>query len=130
MVVTQRHGALRQAQVLSSSNGSQGETKSPGCSNRVNRLDAATCQETLSIIIKTATVADLRNDFASISKWIHEGEAVTITKRGLPFASLAPARKQRKLPPVDRLAHLQKLFPKGPINGNSREVVDYDRCDR
>ncbi len=32
--------------------------------------------------MKTATVADLRNNFASLSKWIHDGEAVTITKRG------------------------------------------------
>jgi len=80
--------------------------------------------------MKTATVADLRNDFASISKWIHEGEAVIITKRGMPFATLSPARKRGKPPPVDRLARLQKLFPQGPISGNSREVVDYDRGDR
>ena len=80
--------------------------------------------------MKTATVADLRNDFASISKWIHEGESVTITKRGLPFATLSPARKRRKLPPVDRLGRLRKLFPNGPVNGDSREVIDYDRGDR
>lgn len=80
--------------------------------------------------MKTATVADLRNDFASISKWIHEGEAVTITKRGRPFATLSPARKQRRLPPLDRLARLQKLFPKGPVDGDSSQVVDYDRGDR
>ncbi len=35
--------------------------------------------------IKTATVADLRNNFATISKWFHNGEAVAITKRGFPF---------------------------------------------
>ncbi len=80
--------------------------------------------------MKTATVADLRNDFATISKWIHEGEAVLITKRGIPFATLAPARRRKKLSPVDRLARLRKLFPAGPVAGDSRAVVDYDRGDR
>jgi len=80
--------------------------------------------------MKTATVADLRNEFATISKWIHEGEEVMITKRGIPFARLAPARKRKKLPPLDRLARLQKLFPGGPVEGDSRKVVEYDRGDR
>lgn len=81
-------------------------------------------------MMKTATVADLRNDFATLSKWIHEGEAVTITKRGIPFATLAPVRKRKKLPAIDRLARLQRLYPNGPVSGDSREVVDYDRGDR
>lgn len=80
--------------------------------------------------MKTATVADLRNNFATVSKWIHQGEAVVITKRGIPFATLAPAHRHKKLPPVDRLARLQKLFPAGPVEGDSRAVVDYDRGDR
>lgn len=80
--------------------------------------------------MKTATVADLRNNFSAISKWIHEGEAVTITKRGLPFATLTPSRKRKKVPPVDRLARLRKLFPDGPVAGDSGAAVDYDRGDR
>jgi antitoxin (DNA-binding transcriptional repressor) of toxin-antitoxin stability system len=80
--------------------------------------------------MKTATVADLRNDFAAISKWIHAGEAVTITKRGLPFATLAPARRRKKPAPVNRLARLQRLFPDGPVRGEAEAVVDYDRGDR
>jgi len=80
--------------------------------------------------MKTATVASLRNDFATISKWIHDGEEVMITKRGRPFATLAPARGRKSLPPVDRLARLQRLFPGGPVEGDSREAVDYDRGDR
>jgi len=83
-----------------------------------------------SLIMKTATVADLRNDFAAISKWIHAGEAVTITKRGLPFATLAPARRRKKATPVDRLARLHRLFPDGPVAGDARSAVDYDRGDR
>jgi prevent-host-death family protein len=80
--------------------------------------------------MKTATSADLRNDFAAVSKWIHAGESVVITKRGRPFATLAPIQMRKAPPPVDRLARLKKLFPDGPVNGDSREVVDYDRGDR
>ncbi len=80
--------------------------------------------------MKTATVADLRNDFATLSRWIHGGEPVTITKRGVPFATLAPVHKVKKLPRLDRLARLRKQFPQGPVAGDSRDVVDYDRGDR
>jgi len=77
--------------------------------------------------MKTATVADLRNNFAEISKWIHEGEVVTITKRGVAFATLSPARKRKKLPPIDRMARLAKLFPNGPVKGDIQEVIEFDR---
>jgi len=77
--------------------------------------------------MKTATVADLRNKFATVSKWIHDGEAVTITKRGLAFATLVPVRRQIKLAPIDLLARLQKRFPNGPVKGDIQEIIDYDR---
>lgn len=76
--------------------------------------------------MKTATVADLRNHFSDISKWIHDGEAVTITKHGVPFATLAPARRKKAVPPVDRMARLKKIFPNGPVQ-DSQSVLDYDR---
>jgi antitoxin (DNA-binding transcriptional repressor) of toxin-antitoxin stability system len=41
--------------------------------------------------MKTATVRDLRNNFATVAKWIEEGEPVTITRSGVVFATLAPA---------------------------------------
>lgn len=41
--------------------------------------------------MKTATVRDLRNHFAAISKWIEDGEQVTITRNGAIFATLSPA---------------------------------------
>ena len=40
--------------------------------------------------MKTATVRDLRNNFARVAAWIAEGEAVEITKSGKPFALLSP----------------------------------------
>jgi len=38
--------------------------------------------------MKTATVADLRNNFRRISGWIEHGETVQIIKRGKAFARL------------------------------------------
>ncbi len=80
--------------------------------------------------MKTASAADLRNHFSTVSKWIHEGESVVITKRGLPFATLTPLSERKPLPILDRMARLRKHFPNGPVAGDANEVVDYDRGDR
>ncbi len=41
--------------------------------------------------MKTATVADLRNRFPRVFKWIEEGEQVELTKRGRVVARIVPA---------------------------------------
>ena len=38
--------------------------------------------------MKTATVADLRNNFRRVSTWIEHGETVRILKRGRAFGQL------------------------------------------
>lgn len=40
---------------------------------------------------KTATVADLRNNFRRVSAWLENGEPVEILRRGRRFARLTPA---------------------------------------
>jgi antitoxin (DNA-binding transcriptional repressor) of toxin-antitoxin stability system len=40
---------------------------------------------------RTASVADLRNNFRRVSAWLENGEPVEILKRGRPFARLTPA---------------------------------------
>ena len=81
--------------------------------------------------MKSATTADLRNHFSTVSKWIHAGESVLITKRGRPFATLVPAtRTQKTLQPLNRLARLKRLFPEGAVAGDARDAVDHDRGDR
>ncbi len=40
--------------------------------------------------MKTATVRDLRNNFARLSKWLEKGETIEISKRGKPVADLVP----------------------------------------
>ena len=47
---------------------------------------------------KTASVADLRNNFRRVSAWIENGEAVEIVKRGRRFARLMPVVEAKKKP--------------------------------
>jgi prevent-host-death family protein len=61
--------------------------------------------------MKTATVADLRNNFHRISALIESGETVEITKRGRPFAKLSPAaQRKRKLVKPDFMARLKEVW--------------------
>lgn len=64
------------------------------------------------LTMKTATVRDLRNNFADVAKWIEHGEPVVITRKGTPFATLAPA-KAAKPGKVDWAARLAKRKPLG-----------------
>lgn len=57
--------------------------------------------------MKTATVADLRNNFHRISALIESGKSVEITKRGKPFATLSPLPRKRKLVKPDIMARLK-----------------------
>jgi len=61
--------------------------------------------------MKSATVADLRNQFRRVSAWIEEGETVQIIRRGKPFARLSgitPERRSKKKP--DMLAQLREIW--------------------
>lgn len=62
--------------------------------------------------MKTATVREIRNQFARISAWIEHGESVEITKAGKAFARLVPAHagQPRKLVKVDFLKRLKKTW--------------------
>ena len=62
--------------------------------------------------MKTATVADLRNNFRRIAAWIEHGESVQILKRGRVFAQLtAPDTKQvAAVPKVDFMAQLDEIW--------------------
>jgi antitoxin (DNA-binding transcriptional repressor) of toxin-antitoxin stability system len=80
--------------------------------------------------MKTASVADLRNNFATVSRWIYEGESVAIRKRGKAFAILSPAGRRKKKAPAWPAyeARLKKLFPNGPAKGwSSEQIVDHLR---
>lgn len=49
----------------------------------------------ICITMKTASVRDLRNNFAKVSRWLEAGEKVEITKRGRPYARMSPAPKSK-----------------------------------
>lgn len=63
--------------------------------------------------MKTATVRDLRNNFAKLAAWLSEGEQVSIVKRGEPFAVLIPppsAKKRKKFKMPDFEARRKAIW--------------------
>ena len=61
--------------------------------------------------MKTATVADLRNNFRRVSAWLENGETVEILKRGQVIAQLVPAgRKLHKLAKPNIMARLEEQW--------------------
>ena len=79
----------------------------------------------------TATVRDLRNDFARVSLWIANGEAVTVTKDGKPFATLAPIRGPKTVPQwPDLAARRRRLFPHGVKGKPVSELISEGRGER
>lgn len=81
--------------------------------------------------MKTVSVADLRNKFADISTRLRNGEKLTVTMRGRPFATLSPASKGggKKLEWPDRAAWRAKVFSKKPRGRQAGDVLEYDRGD-
>ena len=64
-------------------------------------------------IMKTATVADLRNNFRRVSAWIEHGETVQIIKRGRAFARLTgegASATSSSVPKVDFMAQLKEVW--------------------
>ena len=47
--------------------------------------------------MRTATVRDLRNHYASLLSWVSAGEEIVITQRGKPVARLVPENPQKPI---------------------------------
>jgi antitoxin (DNA-binding transcriptional repressor) of toxin-antitoxin stability system len=62
--------------------------------------------------MKTATVADLRNNFRQVASWIEHGETVQITKRGRAFAQLTaiPGEDSSTVSKPDIMAQLREVW--------------------
>ena len=61
--------------------------------------------------MKTATVADLRNNFRRVSALIDDGESVDITRRGRVVARLVPpVAAPRKLVKPDWMAQIKEIW--------------------
>ena len=63
-------------------------------------------------IMKSANIADLRNNFRLIASWISDGESVEIKKRGHHFATLIPSARAeaRPMPKIDFAGRLKKIW--------------------
>jgi antitoxin (DNA-binding transcriptional repressor) of toxin-antitoxin stability system len=59
---------------------------------------------------RTATVADLRNNFRRVAAWLENGESVEILKRGRRYARLTPAAAPGKSTKVDFAHQLQSAW--------------------
>lgn len=67
---------------------------------------------TYFVHMKTATLRDLRNDFAKLEAWLGEGEEIRIEKRGKPIAILTPvtAKKTGKVKMPDFEARRKAIW--------------------
>ncbi len=81
--------------------------------------------------MKTATVRDIRNDFARISRWLEEGEAVEIRKRGKLIGRITPTRTTA--PPArewpDFAARMRAAFG-STVTSDSQDLIDEGRGPR
>ena len=61
--------------------------------------------------MKTATVRELRNEFAKLEAWLGEGEEIRIEKRGQAIAILSPVTaKSRKIKTPDFEARRKAIW--------------------
>ena len=61
--------------------------------------------------MKSATIADLRNQFRRVSAWLDNGETVQILKRGKPYAQLQPlALASHKIAKIDFASQRRKIW--------------------
>jgi antitoxin (DNA-binding transcriptional repressor) of toxin-antitoxin stability system len=71
--------------------------------------------------MKTATVRELRNNFAELAKWLEWGEQITITRNGEPLATPSPPIP-KKISKADWTARFQRYKPVG--KGISKAATD------
>lgn len=62
--------------------------------------------------MKTATVRDLRTKFPVLARWMDNGEAIEITRRGRVIARLTPAadEKKGKAKKPDMMKQLREIY--------------------
>ena len=81
--------------------------------------------------MRTATVADLRNNFRLVSSWIEHWEKVQIVKRGRPFARLTGISEDAapdRPPQLDVMARLTGVW--GDRTFSMEEVEEMRAAER
>jgi prevent-host-death family protein len=83
--------------------------------------------------MKTATIADLRNHFPRVFRWIEEGEQVELTKRGRVVARLVPPPKEKpkkfKMPDFEAIRR-EVFGDNPPVFTPEDSAFIHDRGDR
>jgi len=74
--------------------------------------------------MKTATVRDLRNNFAKVSRWVQDGQKVEITSRGVALAHLVPVappknRKPKRFDVEEHRRWMKETYGDKTLPGNS-----------
>ena len=80
--------------------------------------------------MKTASVRDLRQDFARVLAWVQAGEEVAITRRRQAVTRLMPLPHQKRVkrPMPDLAARLTKVFGRQVIADKMmRAITDQNR---
>jgi antitoxin (DNA-binding transcriptional repressor) of toxin-antitoxin stability system len=80
--------------------------------------------------MKTASVRDLRQNFARILAWLQAGEEVAITLRRQAIATLSPRprKKRARRPMPDLGARLRRVFGRRVIPDQTmKAILDQDR---
>ena len=79
--------------------------------------------------MKTANVADLRNNFRLVAAWISDGETVAIKRRGKPFATLVPSGELGDclMPRIDFAAQMREVW--GTRMFSDQEIKEMKRAE-
>jgi antitoxin (DNA-binding transcriptional repressor) of toxin-antitoxin stability system len=79
--------------------------------------------------MKTVSVRDLRYDFSTVERLLHQGDEIEITKRRKVIARLTPVRSER--PPLpDFLGRLKEIYGDKILEVSGADLISADREDR
>jgi prevent-host-death family protein len=82
--------------------------------------------------VKTISQRELRNDNAEVMRNVEQGESYTVTRRGVPVATLSPIRPETDLRCV-RPARTRRSYRSAPrvrISVQTAAILDELRGDR
>jgi antitoxin (DNA-binding transcriptional repressor) of toxin-antitoxin stability system len=77
--------------------------------------------------MKTASVRDLRYDFAKVEGLLSEGEEIQITKRRQVIARLVPEQAARRSELPDFRARKREIFGDDVLEVSGAELIRQDR---
>ena len=76
----------------------------------------------------TVTTEEVAVKWPTLLEKIDEGEQITITRQGIPFANVTPASKSPKMTSAEAVDHLIALRKGVRLNGITiREMIDEGR---